>query len=119
MISAAIPAVAAGAAIAVADFRWLRVMQREHYIAGSCLATARRWARRRPPNQVLAALTAVAALAALARWWPVPAAVAAVAAAAGAAVFPAGMPLAGTPQRLVWTPRLIRLAACCLAAEAL
>jgi len=119
VISAAIPAVAAGAAIAVADFRWLRVMQREHYIAGSCLATARRWARRRPPNQVLAALTAVAALAALARWWPVPAAVAAVAAAAGAAVFPAGMPLVGTPQRLVWTPRLTRLAACCLAAEAL
>jgi len=47
------------------------------------------------------------------------AAVAAVAAAAGAAVFPAGMPLAGTPQRLVWTPRLIRLAACCLLLEAL
>ena len=47
------------------------------------------------------------------------AAVAAVAAAAGAAVFPAGMPLAGTPQRLIWTPRLIRLAACCLLLEAL
>jgi UDP-N-acetylmuramoyl-tripeptide--D-alanyl-D-alanine ligase len=119
VISGAIPAVAAGAAIAVADFRWLRVMQREHYIAGSGLATARRWARSRPPNQVLAALTGAAALIALARWWPLPAAVAAVAAAAGAAVFPAGMPLVGTPQRLVWTPRLIRLTACCLVLEAL
>jgi UDP-N-acetylmuramoyl-tripeptide--D-alanyl-D-alanine ligase len=119
VISAVIPAAAAVAAIAVADFRWLRVMQREHYIAGSCLVTARRWARCKPPNQVLAALTGVAALAALARWWPVPAAVAAVAAAAGAAVFPAGMPLVGTPQRLVWTPRLRRLAACCLLLEVL
>jgi UDP-N-acetylmuramoyl-tripeptide--D-alanyl-D-alanine ligase len=107
------------AAIAVADFRWLRVMQREHYIAGSALATARRWARCRPPNQVLAAIAGAAGLAALARWWPVPAAVAAVAAAAGAAVFPAGMPLVGSPQRLVWTPRLARLAACCLLLEAL
>jgi UDP-N-acetylmuramoyl-tripeptide--D-alanyl-D-alanine ligase len=121
VISAVIPA-AAGAAIAAADFRWLRVMQREHYIAGSCLATARRWARCRPPNAALAALTAAAGLASLAQFWPVPgavAAVAAVAAAAGAALFPAGLPLVGRPQRLVWTPRLTRLAACCLALEAL
>jgi UDP-N-acetylmuramoyl-tripeptide--D-alanyl-D-alanine ligase len=121
VISAVIPA-AAGAAIAAADFRWLRVMQREHYIAGSCLATARRWARCRPPNAALAALTAAAGLASLAQFWPVPgavAAVAAVAAAAGAALFPAGLPLVGKPQRLVWTPRLTRLAACCLALEAL
>jgi UDP-N-acetylmuramoyl-tripeptide--D-alanyl-D-alanine ligase len=114
-----IPAAAAGAAIAVADFRWLRVMQREHYIAGSCLATARRWARCRPPNASLAVLTAAAGLASLAQFWPVPGAVAAVAAAVGAALFPAGLPLAGKPQRLVWTPRVTRLAACCLALEAL
>jgi hypothetical protein len=41
-------------AVAIADARWLRVMQREHYIPGSCTTVALRWARRRPPNQVLA-----------------------------------------------------------------
>jgi UDP-N-acetylmuramoyl-tripeptide--D-alanyl-D-alanine ligase len=117
-VTAAAAALAA-IAIAIADFRWLRVMQREHYIAGSALTTARRWARCRPPNQVLAALTGVAALAALAGWWPAAAAAGAGLAAVGAAVFPAGMPLVGKPQRLVWTPRLGRLAACCLLLEAL
>jgi UDP-N-acetylmuramoyl-tripeptide--D-alanyl-D-alanine ligase len=109
----------AAAAIAVADFRWLRVMQREHYIAGSALATARRWAQRRPPNQLLAALAAATALIALARWWPVPAAAAAVLAAAAAAAFPLGLPLGGASQRLVWTHRLIRLAVCCVLLEAI
>jgi UDP-N-acetylmuramoyl-tripeptide--D-alanyl-D-alanine ligase len=113
-----IPALAALAATLVAGFRWLRVMQREHYIPGSALATARRWARCRPPNGALAAVTGLLALAALARWWPVPAAAAAVLAAAGAAVFPLGLPLVGAPQRLVWTPRLIRLAGCWALLEA-
>lgn len=47
-------AVAAGvAATAFGLLRWLRVAQREHYIAGACLATARRWITRRPPNLIL------------------------------------------------------------------
>jgi UDP-N-acetylmuramoyl-tripeptide--D-alanyl-D-alanine ligase len=106
------------AAVVIADARWLRVMQREHYIPGSCTTVALRWARRRPPNQVLAPVAAAAALLALAGR---PAGVAlggALAATAAAAVFPAGMPLLGGPQRLVRTPRLTRLAACILLLEA-
>jgi UDP-N-acetylmuramoyl-tripeptide--D-alanyl-D-alanine ligase len=100
------------AAVVIAGLRWLRVMQREHYIPGSCTAVALRWARKRPPNQVLAPALAVAALLALAGR-PVPVALgAALAASAGAAVFPAGMPLLGGQQRIVRTPRLVRLAAC-------
>ena len=106
------------AAVAIADARWLRVMQREHYIPGSCTTVALRWARRRPPNQVLAAVGGAAALLALIGR---PAGVAlggALAATAAAAVFPAAMPLLGGPQRLVRTPRLMRLAACVLLLEA-
>ncbi len=105
--------------MAIADFRWLRVVQREHYIPGSCLAVALRWARKRPPNQVLAPVLGVAALLALT---PRPAAVAAgacVVAAAGAAVFPAAMPLLDADQRMVVTARLRRLAAACVLLQAL
>src|ERR1017187_4980793 len=106
-------------AIVVADFRWLRVMQREHYIVGSCLTVAVRWARVRPPNQVLAPVMGVAAIVALLGWLPSVASGAALLAAAGAAVFPVAMPLIGAEQGLVRTPRLVRLAASCLLLEAL
>lgn len=106
-------------ATAIADLRWLRVMQREHYIPGSATTVALRWARKRPPNQVLAPAGALAALLAAAGR-PVPVAFgAAAAAAAAAAAFPVGMPLLGREQRLVRTPRLIRLGACTLLLEAL
>jgi UDP-N-acetylmuramoyl-tripeptide--D-alanyl-D-alanine ligase len=106
-------------AVAIADARWLRVMQREHYIPGSCTTVALRWARRRPPNRVLAPIAAAAALLALIGR---PAGVAlggALAATAAAAVFPAAMPVLGGPQRLVRTRRLMRLAGCVLLLEAL
>jgi UDP-N-acetylmuramoyl-tripeptide--D-alanyl-D-alanine ligase len=106
-------------AVAVADARWLRVMQREHYIPGSCTTVALRWARRRPPNQVLAPVGGAAALLALIGRPPGVALGGALAATAAAAVFPAAMPLLGGPQRLVRTPRLMRLAACALLLEAL
>ena len=106
-------------ALVVADFRWLRVMQREHYIAGSCLTTAVRWARARPPNQVLAPVMVVAAIVALLGWLQSVASGAALLAAAGAAVFPVAMPLIGAEQGLVRTPRLVRLAASCLLLETL
>ncbi|MDQ3107281.1 MAG: hypothetical protein M3Q68_05685, partial [Actinomycetota bacterium] len=35
--------VACVVAIALAGLRWLRVAQREHYLAGSCSRFARRW----------------------------------------------------------------------------
>jgi UDP-N-acetylmuramoyl-tripeptide--D-alanyl-D-alanine ligase len=106
------------AALVVADLRWLRVMQREHYIAGSGTATALRWARKRPPNQLLAPAGALAALlAAFGRPYPV-ALGAVVAAAAAVAIFPVGMPLRPREQKLVRTPRLTRLAACMVLTEA-
>jgi UDP-N-acetylmuramoyl-tripeptide--D-alanyl-D-alanine ligase len=106
------------AAVVIADARWLRVMQREHYIPGSCTTVALRWARRRPPNQVLAPVAVAAAVLALTGQ---PAGVAlggALAATVAAAVFPVAMPLLGGPQRLVRTPRLMRLAGCVLLIEA-
>jgi UDP-N-acetylmuramoyl-tripeptide--D-alanyl-D-alanine ligase len=106
-------------ALLIADARWLRVMQREHYIPGSAATVAFRWARKRPPNQVLAPAGALAALLAVfGRPYPV-ALGAAVAAAAAVAAFPVGMPLLGREQRLVRTSRLTRLAACTLVLEAL
>jgi UDP-N-acetylmuramoyl-tripeptide--D-alanyl-D-alanine ligase len=106
-------------AVVIADLRWLRVMQREHYIPGSAATVALRWARKRPPNQVLAAAGGLAALLAVfGRPYQV-ALGAAVAAAVAAAAFPIGMPLLGREQRLVRTPRLTRLAACAVALEAL
>jgi len=106
-------------AVVIADLRWLRVMQREHYIPGSCTTVALRWARKRAPNQVLAPVLGLAAvLALIGRPYPV-ALGAAAAAAVAAAVFPVGMPLLGREQRLVRTRRLMRLAACAAALEAL
>jgi len=106
-------------AVAVADLRWLRVMQREHYIPGSCTRAALRWARKRPPNQVLAPVLAAAALLAVAARTAAVALGAALAASAGSAVFPAGLPLLGGQRRIVRTPRLRRLAACTASLEAL
>lgn len=106
-------------ALVIADFRWLRVMQREHYIAGSCVAVALRWARSRPPNQVLALGTGVAAIVALAGWLPAVASVAGLLAAAGAAAFPVAMPFVGSKQRIVGTPRLGRLMVISAVAEAI
>src|ERR1700691_1695408 len=95
-------------ALVIADFRWLRVMQREHYIPGSSVTVALRWARKRPPNQVLAPAGALGALLALfGRPYPV-ALGAAVAAAVAVAAFPVGMPLLAREQRLVRTPRASR-----------
>ena len=114
-----IVAIIALLAIMIADFRWLRVMQREHYIPGSCLTVALRWARKRPPNQVLAPVLGVAALLALAGWPRAVAGGAGLLAAVGAAAFPVAMPLIGREQRMVRTARLSRLAASCVLLEAL
>ncbi len=106
-------------ALLIADFRWLRVTQREHYIPGSCAAVALRWARKRPPNQVLAPAGGLAALLALFGRPQIDALGAAVAAGVAVAAFPVGMPLLGREQKLVRTPRLTRLAACTVLLEAL
>lgn len=116
---AAVAASLASAAVLAADLRWLRVMQREHYIAGSCTAVALRWAECRPPNQYLGPVLAAAGIVALGAWLPDVAAGGALLAAACAVAFPVGLPLAGSPRRLAWTPRLRRLAAVCVAGQGL
>ena len=104
--------VAAGALAAAATlFRWLRVCQREHYIAGSCLKFGGRWIRVRPLNAGLAATTGVALVVGLsfvADDRSGAAAVCALSVAAWAALFPWRMPLVGEP-RLRFTHRLTRL----------
>lgn len=112
-------AVVALASVGIADYRWLRVMQREHYIPGECLTVALRWARKRPPNQVLALVMCAAALLALAGRPAAVAGAASLLAAASAAAFPVAMPVLGQEQRLVRTARLRRLAVGCLVLEVL
>ncbi len=104
-------AAAIGAAgVVVTGARWLRVMQREHYIAGSCVTTARRWIVCRPWERVAAIPALAAAVVALAAASRTVAAVAAAVAAAAAAVFPLGMTVLGREVRLRMTRRAITLA---------
>lgn len=103
MIPAVGLALAAGGAVAM--LRWLRVAQREHYLAGSVSRFAWRWWS---VDAGALALAGVAVGGAVASAWYPPAALAtAVAVAAG----PPGLSLRGRSSQLAWTPRLRRLAA--------
>jgi UDP-N-acetylmuramoyl-tripeptide--D-alanyl-D-alanine ligase len=100
--------VAFGVAVAAsvpAALRWLRVAQREHYLAGSATRFARRWWTSDPADTVL--LAAGAAGVVLAAWWPV----AALVPAAVAAAAPRRLSVRGRTSPLVWTRRLRLLAA--------
>ncbi|MGH9078111.1 MAG: Mur ligase family protein [Acidimicrobiales bacterium] len=96
----------------VTSLRWLRVAQREHYLAGPTSQFALRWWATGRINPVLAIL-AVGALAASVAVTPL-AMVAAVVSAAG----PLGLALRGRTSPLVWTPRLRALAAAAAAVAA-
>jgi len=89
-------------AIVVAGYRWLRVAQREHYIAGSCNRIGGLWIRRRPPNAVLSSpLLSWAWILAVIGWehlGSTPRALIALGFAAVAGVWPLGMPLIGSPR---------------------
>jgi UDP-N-acetylmuramoyl-tripeptide--D-alanyl-D-alanine ligase len=101
------------ASMALSLLRWLRVAQREHYIAGSCWATAWRWALRRPPNLVVGAMIDAAIIATIGFAWierETPMALSALVAALLACVFPWPMPLRGDPA-LRFTRRAITLGA--------
>jgi len=92
------------AALVVSGLRWLRVAQREHYIAGWVSRIAALWLVRRPINIVLV-------VAALALWvagffLPFLAPVAILV----AALLPLGLGLRGTSAPLAWTARSKRLA---------
>ena len=100
------------AAVAVL-LRWLRVCQREHYIAGSCVKFAYRWVRTRPLNAGLSAIVGAAlgvGLWAEANGRTSTAALCALASTGCTALFPWPMRLLGEP-RLRFTRRLIRLSA--------
>jgi UDP-N-acetylmuramoyl-tripeptide--D-alanyl-D-alanine ligase len=93
------------AACAPAGVRWLRVAQREHYLAGSVGRFAVRWWRSMPANGLMAVAAVAAAVVSLR--WPI----AGVATAAAVAAGPLGLSLHGRTSPLAWTRRLWRLAA--------
>jgi len=104
-IAGTVTVAACSVATALAGIRWLRVAQREHYIAGSVSRFALRWWRR-GPGSVAGAAAALAG--AVVAWrWPLGGLATAVVVAAG----PPGLGLRGRTSALAWTRRLRTLAA--------
>lgn len=99
-------------ALAPAGLRWLRVAQREHYLAGATGRFALRWWRCEPAN-VLLVVVALAGLAASTQW-----PLTALATAGAMSVGPLGLSLLGRTSKLVATPRLRRLVATWLVLQA-
>jgi UDP-N-acetylmuramoyl-tripeptide--D-alanyl-D-alanine ligase len=98
-------AVAAGVVGSVlGGLRWLRVAQREHYLAGSSLRFGWRWWAGSGLNRALWALGVVGVVVSAFE----PAALVVTAGVVGAG--PAGLGLRGRTSKLVWTGRLRRLA---------
>ncbi len=93
------------AASAFASLRWLRVAQREHYLAGSVTRFAARWWGSGPTNPALFTAAVLSAFTSLAV--PVFAPIAALIVAAG----PIGLSVKGRTAKLVWTRRLRTTAA--------
>jgi UDP-N-acetylmuramoyl-tripeptide--D-alanyl-D-alanine ligase len=92
-------------AVALADWRWLLVAQREHYLAGSATRFALRWWRI-GPNRILVAAAVLGV--ALSPLTPVAGLVGVLAVAVG----PFGFPTRPhSPGPLVWTTRLRAVAA--------
>lgn len=86
-----------------AGLRWLRVAQREHYLAGSVTAFSGRWWTSGPLNRVLFGLMVVGLVGSWwSGWWAflVPA----------AQLGPIGLSIRGRTSPLVWTARLRRVA---------
>ncbi len=99
--------VTSAAAVVLAGLRWLRVAQREHYIAGRASRMARLWLSRSRTDLLGLVAAVLLALAAL-----VPGlTVLAVGAAVLVALLPAGLGVRGRTSALAWTARLRRLVA--------
>ncbi len=92
------------AGVGCASLRWLRVAQREHYLAGETLRFSWRWWRLSPDNRAVA-LGAIAAAVASIFFAPV-----AAAAALAAATGPIRLPIRGRTSRLAWTRRMATVA---------
>ena len=93
------------AATAPAALRFLRVAQREHYLAGSTTRFAVRWWSGTGPWNLTLAVGGIAGLA-VSPWWRWAALVPIGVAALG----PLGLGIRGTSSQLAWTKRLCRLA---------
>ena len=103
--------VACVVAIALANLRWLRVAQREHYLAGSTIRFARRWWTSEGWLSLLAVIAFGSCLAAF--LVPLDALF-----AAGIVGFgPIGLSLRGRTSPMVWTTRARKLAAITVAIE--
>lgn len=89
-----------------AAYRWIRVAQREHYLAPAATRFAARWWASRPLNAAMLALAAVAAVATV--WNPWPGFVVAL-----AQLGPVGLTVRGRTSPLRWTARSRRLALAC------
>ncbi|MDQ1361718.1 MAG: UDP-N-acetylmuramoyl-tripeptide--D-alanyl-D-alanine ligase, partial [Acidimicrobiaceae bacterium] len=98
-------------ALAPSGMRWLRVAQREHYLAGSSTRFAARWWTVTPLNAALALVALAGAVTSL--WWTLAGLATAVAVAAG----PIGLGLRGRSSPLAWTRRLRTLAGVWLVAQ--
>ena len=94
---------AIGAAVA-GGLRWLRVAQREHYVAGSVMRFARRWWQSSTPNMIL---LMAALIGAIGVWWWRPIGWLVLALIVG----PVGLSITGTSSRMIWTARVRRVAA--------
>lgn len=89
-----------------AGLRWLRVAQREHYLAGEVTRSAARWRRASLVNYVLELVGFAAMIAMIIhdpRWSFVVPLI--------AAIWPVGLSVKGVTSPLAWTDRLGRLAA--------
>lgn len=94
------------AASLVGTLRWLRIAQREHYIAGSVTRFAARWWAAGLQNRALGCALLLGVGAAWAGLWE-----GALAAAAISLAAPTGLSYRGRSSKLVWTRRLRTIAA--------
>ena len=97
--------VACFAASLFSSTRWLRVAQREHYLAWSASRFAVRWWRLGVINPLLFVMTALVVVASV--WFPFTC----LAAALIVCVGPLGLGLKGRTSSLAWTRRLRTVAA--------
>ena len=108
-------AVAVAAALVLVGLRWLRVAQREHYIAGRVRAICLVWLTRSRSDLALKLVAVVLAVAAAVAPLVAPdgptLGLLALPAAALAAAVPMGMSIRGRTSKLAWTGRLRRLTA--------
>ena len=104
MISVIISALALVAAIVGAP-RWLRIAQREHYIAGSVSRFALRWWLSSPQNQIIGGALLASICAAWAGFWEGTAAAGIIYLAA-----PLGLSHKGRTSKLAWTRRMRTIA---------